>query len=68
MRPSAFRASSLKLWIPREIRFTPHSELYARANDPLLLFRELSSLGAVEVKARRTLDAMVRVSQAEATA
>ncbi len=22
-----------------EIRFTPHSELYARANDPLLLFR-----------------------------
>ena len=34
-----------------EIRFTPHSELYARANDPLLLFRELSSLGVVEVKA-----------------
>ena len=35
-------------WI---IRFTPHSELYARANDPLLLFRELGTLGAVVVKA-----------------
>ncbi|MHB1103092.1 MAG: chemotaxis protein CheA [Devosia sp.] len=33
-----------------EIRFTPHSELYARANDPLLLFRELGSLGEIEVK------------------
>jgi len=36
-------------WI---IRFNPHSELYARANDPLLLFRELSTLGQVEVKAK----------------
>src|SRR5690606_17014223 len=26
-----------------EIRFAPHTELYARANDPLLLFRELAS-------------------------
>ncbi|HHY51197.1 MAG TPA: chemotaxis protein CheA [Alphaproteobacteria bacterium] len=34
-----------------EIRFTPHSELYARANDPLLLFRELASLGPIEVRA-----------------
>jgi two-component system chemotaxis sensor kinase CheA len=36
-------------WI---IRFTPHSELYARANDPLLLFRELATLGELEVKAK----------------
>ncbi len=36
------------LW---EIRFRPHSELYARANDPLLLFRELASLGEIQVKA-----------------
>jgi len=36
-------------WI---IRFTPHSELYARANDPLLLLRELATLGEVEVKAK----------------
>ena len=34
-----------------EIRFTPHGELYARANDPLLLFRELSTLGEIEVRA-----------------
>jgi two-component system chemotaxis sensor kinase CheA len=36
-------------WI---IRFTPHSELYARANDPLLLFRELATLGTLDIKAR----------------
>ncbi|HEX4298981.1 MAG TPA: chemotaxis protein CheA [Devosia sp.] len=35
-----------------EIRFAPHSELYARANDPLLLFRELASLGELSVVAR----------------
>jgi two-component system chemotaxis sensor kinase CheA len=34
-------------WI---IRFTPHSELYARANDPLLLFRELATLGQLEIR------------------
>ncbi|HEY4198993.1 MAG TPA: chemotaxis protein CheA [Devosiaceae bacterium] len=34
-----------------EIRFAPHSELYARANDPLLLFRELAALGEIDVKA-----------------
>lgn len=34
-----------------EIRFTPHRELYARANDPLLLLRELAQLGEVEVRA-----------------
>jgi two-component system chemotaxis sensor kinase CheA len=34
------------------IRFTPHSELYARANDPLLLFRELATLGQLEVVAK----------------
>ncbi len=35
-----------------EIRFAPHSELYARANDPLLLFRELASLGELTVVAK----------------
>src|SRR5690606_4041712 len=34
-----------------EIRFTPHRALYARANDPLLLFRELSMLGQMSVRA-----------------
>ncbi len=34
------------------IRFTPHPELYARANDPLLLLRELASLGDIKVKAQ----------------
>lgn len=33
------------------IRFTPHSELYARANDPLLLLRELGTLGDMRVRA-----------------
>jgi len=33
-----------------EIRFTPHQALYARANDPLLLFRELAALGRMSVK------------------
>jgi len=35
-----------------EIRFAPHSELYARANDPLLLFRELANLGELTVEAK----------------
>src|SRR5262245_27826337 len=34
-----------------EVRFRPHSELYARANDPLLPFRELATLGQIEFKA-----------------
>ena len=34
-----------------EIRFTPFQALYARANDPLLLFRELASLGEMQVRA-----------------
>jgi two-component system chemotaxis sensor kinase CheA len=34
-----------------EIKFTPHRALYARANDPLLLFRELAALGQMHVKA-----------------
>ncbi|QQR36812.1 chemotaxis protein CheA [Devosia oryziradicis] len=34
-----------------EVRFTPHRALYARANDPLLLFRELSALGEMHVRA-----------------
>ncbi|HVW93080.1 MAG TPA: chemotaxis protein CheA [Devosia sp.] len=33
-----------------EIRFRPQRELYARANDPLLLFRELASLGELTVE------------------
>ena len=33
-----------------EIRFTPHRALYARANDPLLLFRELAALGRMSVR------------------
>ncbi|MEP7241215.1 MAG: chemotaxis protein CheA [Devosia sp.] len=37
-----------------EIHFTPHGELYARANDPLLLFRELASLGDLSVVAKLT--------------
>jgi len=48
----AFAASPLVVepghW---EIKFTPHSELYARANDPLLLFRELAALGQIQVRA-----------------
>jgi len=35
-----------------EIHFGPHSELYARANDPLLLFRELANLGELTVVAK----------------
>lgn len=34
-----------------EVRFTPHRALYARANDPLLLFRELAMLGEMDVRA-----------------
>jgi two-component system chemotaxis sensor kinase CheA len=34
-----------------EIRFMPYRALYARANDPLLLFRELSALGEMHVRA-----------------
>lgn len=33
------------------IRFRPHAALYARANDPLLLLRELAELGPIEVTA-----------------
>ena len=32
------------------IRFVPHGDLYARANDPLLLFRELATLGELSVR------------------
>lgn len=34
------------------IRFTPHSELFARANDPLLLLRELAQQGELVVTAK----------------
>lgn len=34
-----------------EISFRPHQALYARANDPLLLFRELAALGEMSVRA-----------------
>src|SRR5690606_28503799 len=33
-----------------EVRFTPFRQLYARANDPLLLLRELSVLGEINVR------------------
>jgi two-component system chemotaxis sensor kinase CheA len=33
-----------------EVLFTPHRALYARANDPLLLFRELAMLGEMHVR------------------
>ncbi|WDR04581.1 chemotaxis protein CheA [Devosia rhodophyticola] len=35
-----------------EISFRPHAALYARANDPLLLFRELAALGHMSVQAQ----------------
>ncbi|VAW22996.1 Signal transduction histidine kinase CheA [hydrothermal vent metagenome] len=35
-----------------KIVFTPHYQLYERANDPLLLLRELSTLGEIDVRAR----------------
>lgn len=34
-----------------EVRFTPFRQLYSRANDPLLLFRELGALGEINVRA-----------------
>jgi len=37
-----------------KIVFTPHYELYERANDPLLLFRELSALGETKIVASIT--------------
>lgn len=46
-----------------EIRFRPHGELYARANDPLLLFRELASLGEMEIKA--VVDALPPLAEFE---
>ncbi len=36
------------------VRFTPHAELYSRANDPLLLLRELAELGEITVDAQVT--------------
>ena len=39
-----------------DIRFTPHRELYARANDPLLLFRELATLGEIKVRRQARRD------------
>lgn len=48
----AFEAAPMQIesghW---EIKFTPHRALYARANDPLLLFRELAALGEMHVRA-----------------
>jgi len=35
-----------------KIVFTPHYQLYERANDPLLLLRELATLGEIDIKAR----------------
>jgi two-component system chemotaxis sensor kinase CheA len=52
--PDTFTAAPLAAAEPGhwEIKFTPHSELYARANDPLLLLRELASLGELQVRAK----------------
>ena len=36
------------------IRFAPHAELYAKANEPFLILRELGRLGALEVRADLT--------------
>lgn len=41
-------AGELGYW---QIDFTPHSTLYAQASDPLLLLRELASLGEAEIEA-----------------
>ena len=41
-------AESDDTWV---LHFTPHAELYSRANDPLLLLRELAELGEVVVVA-----------------
>jgi len=46
----AFAAPPLADATAWEIRFRPHSELYARANDPQLLVRELATLGELTVK------------------
>ena len=35
--------------VRHRIRFTPHSDLFRKANEPLLLLRELASLGAASV-------------------
>uniref|UniRef100_UPI002FC6F15F chemotaxis protein CheA n=1 Tax=Sphingomonas sp. TaxID=28214 RepID=UPI002FC6F15F len=53
IEPDSFAAAPLAAAEPGhwEIKFTPHSELYARANDPLLLFRELATLGEIEIRA-----------------
>lgn len=32
------------------VEFAPHRELYSRANDPLLLLRELAEIGEIDVK------------------
>lgn len=37
-----------------QLKFIPFSQLYERANDPLLLFRELATLGDVSIKAELT--------------
>ncbi len=56
-QPAGDSFASAPLTVDRsqwEIRFTPYSELYARANDPLLLFRELANLGEINVIAKFT--------------
>jgi two-component system, chemotaxis family, sensor kinase CheA len=50
--PDSFDAAPLTAGAGHwEVRFRPFGELYSRANDPLLLFRELASLGEMSVKA-----------------
>ncbi len=45
--PAAPAGADIRTWT---IRFTPAASLYAKANDPLLLFRELATLGALETE------------------
>jgi two-component system chemotaxis sensor kinase CheA len=47
--PSADADDPVPRWL---VRFTPHQELFARANDPLLLLRELAQQGELVVTAK----------------
>ncbi len=54
--PDSFDSAPFQESVPETgehwyIKLIPFSQLYERANDPLLLFRELPSLGDVQIKA-----------------
>lgn len=46
--PTSPEAGSTKRWL---IRFRPHRALFERANEPVLILRELQSLGAAKITA-----------------